>query len=315
MNEKVRLAHLLRRGFTLIELLVVIAIIAILIALLLPAVQQAREAARRSNCKNNMKQIGLGLQNYHDSFGSFPPGEIASRAFICWDGSPGYSSWGGYAGNWMTLILPFVDEEAQYNKINFEFAPVSGHAPSWAALNRGYSVYTCPSHPHQNVIWSSHLVHYYGVAGSSRNGADMPGGLEAIQWAACNAGNRTTHGTFYHDSSVAIRNYTDGSSNTITNVETIGYKPESNSDRITIRDARGMRFSNLTTTDFAINVFDETHSAGVNNVRWFGPSSFHQGGCHALFADGKVRFMNENIDATTWSRLGSRADNKAVGPF
>src|SRR6188508_2861000 len=90
-----------RRGFTMIELLVVIAIIAILIVLLLPAVQQAREAARRTQCKNHLKQLGLAIHNYHDVFNMFPTGV-------------GYSLWG-----WKVFILPYIDQSAQYNMINF----------------------------------------------------------------------------------------------------------------------------------------------------------------------------------------------------
>ncbi|MEQ9070724.1 MAG: DUF1559 domain-containing protein, partial [Gimesia chilikensis] len=97
------------RGFTLIELLVVIAIIAILIALLLPAVQQAREAARRTSCKNNLKQLGLGLHNYHDTHGCYPPGYIYR---------PGAS--GNQLGfGWVAMILPMIDQANLYNEFNF----------------------------------------------------------------------------------------------------------------------------------------------------------------------------------------------------
>src|SRR5579859_7854071 len=94
-----------RKGFTLIELLVVIAIIAVLVALLLPAVQQAREAARRSQCKNNLKQFGLALHNYHDAYKMFPPGGDAQ--------SWGNSNW----LNWQAKILPFIDQGPLYNQI------------------------------------------------------------------------------------------------------------------------------------------------------------------------------------------------------
>src|SRR6187455_2473364 len=95
-----------RRGFTLIEMLVVIAIIAILVALLLPAVQQAREAARRSQCKNNLKQIGLAMHNYHDTFNGFPNGGIASSV-------------GGWGLSWYIRILPYIDQAPVFNGINF----------------------------------------------------------------------------------------------------------------------------------------------------------------------------------------------------
>ena len=98
----------MKRGFTLIELLVVIAIIAILIALLLPAVQQAREAARRSQCKNNMKQIGLALHNYHDVYNTFPPGYVGQTDVSI---LAGYGLW-----SWSALILPYIDQAPLYNQ-------------------------------------------------------------------------------------------------------------------------------------------------------------------------------------------------------
>src|SRR5579871_6256397 len=102
-----------QRGFTLIELLVVIAVIAVLVALLLPAVQQAREAARRSQCKNNLKQIGLALQNYHDTSNIFPLGYCARLPYVdgATDTTPG---WG-----WPTYILPQLEQGPLYNQINW----------------------------------------------------------------------------------------------------------------------------------------------------------------------------------------------------
>jgi len=109
-----RARHSRSRGFTLIELLVVIAIIAILIALLLPAVQQAREAARRTQCRNNLKQIGLALHNYHDTFMMFPPSAIVLPSVLAPDpsGSPAQVAWG-------TLILPYLDQAPLYNQYDF----------------------------------------------------------------------------------------------------------------------------------------------------------------------------------------------------
>jgi prepilin-type N-terminal cleavage/methylation domain-containing protein len=107
-----------RRGFTLIELLVVIAIIAVLIALLLPAVQQAREAARRTQCKNNMKQLGLAMHNYHDTFRVFPPGWIAvDPATNAQSAHEGISGFG-----WGTMLLPQIDQSPLYNQLNLNLA-------------------------------------------------------------------------------------------------------------------------------------------------------------------------------------------------
>src|SRR6056297_4055498 len=126
----------LKRGFTLIELLVVIAIIAVLVALLLPAVQQAREAARRSSCKNNLKQLGLALHNYHDTHGMFP---------INWgtgyDGTTNPTS--SIQFSWMTYILPYIEESALYDTINFNEALDDPN--NNAAASTVIDTYLCPS--------------------------------------------------------------------------------------------------------------------------------------------------------------------------
>jgi prepilin-type N-terminal cleavage/methylation domain-containing protein len=130
------LRNLQRRGFTLIELLVVIAIIAVLIALLLPAVQQAREAARRSSCKNNLKQFGLALHNYHEIYNVFPPGAInpgvhsdATRAPYSVDCATECRNITGYL-----LLLPQLDQQPLYDQINFSLplgqAQRSGGGPN-----------------------------------------------------------------------------------------------------------------------------------------------------------------------------------------
>ncbi len=123
------------RGFTLIELLVVIAIIAILIALLLPAVQQAREAARRSQCKNNMKQIGLAMHNYHEVNNGFPVGNYS----CCW-------------GTWIVGILPYIDQAPLYKNYNFNNkygVPTDnaryGHTTNKDVTTKRLTVLTCPS--------------------------------------------------------------------------------------------------------------------------------------------------------------------------
>src|SRR5262245_16035146 len=136
-----------RKGFTLIELLVVIAIIAVLIALLLPAVQQAREAARRSQCKNNLKQIGLGLHNYHDTFGVFAPGFISSTS----------NSTTGIGTGWASsaFILPYIDQAPLYNQLN-TLTPINpSDATQLGLIRTVIGVYQCPSdtmlNPSQNT--------------------------------------------------------------------------------------------------------------------------------------------------------------------
>src|SRR5213080_4240479 len=112
--------QLRRTGFTLIELLVVIAIIAVLIALLLPAVQQAREAARRSQCKNNLKQLGIALHNYHDTHRTFPPEKVMQQLTnSLLECEAPTNSWDRVPGNWEILLLPYLDQGPAYNQINF----------------------------------------------------------------------------------------------------------------------------------------------------------------------------------------------------
>jgi prepilin-type N-terminal cleavage/methylation domain-containing protein/prepilin-type processing-associated H-X9-DG protein len=116
-----------RLGFTLIELLVVIAIIAVLIALLLPAVQQAREAARKTECRNNMKQIGLAVHNYHDAFGLFPTVTIQQDSFSC-------------PNSWLAMILPFMDHSGVYNAMNF----INDNSSDYDAPGDGLCTGLCP---------------------------------------------------------------------------------------------------------------------------------------------------------------------------
>src|SRR5689334_8789780 len=102
---------MIRKGFTLIELLVVIAIIAILIALLVPAVQKVREAAARTQCVNNMKQMGLALHGVHDSRKMFPPGASTDQA--------PWATGGGWGSSWMVFLLPYIEQQAIFSKLNF----------------------------------------------------------------------------------------------------------------------------------------------------------------------------------------------------
>lgn len=172
-----------RRGFTLIELLVVIAIIAILVALLLPAVQQAREAARRSQCKNNLKQVGLALANYVERTRELlPPGNVASRV-------------GGWGPSWWIFLLPYMDQDSVYKKLTF-----AGNHPGWSCcgdqltpplggelnglvLSQASFPFTvCPSSPltsrRDSGRYNTPHPHYFGIMGSTDgNGFTNPGGF------------------------------------------------------------------------------------------------------------------------------------------
>ncbi|HLQ46430.1 MAG TPA: DUF1559 domain-containing protein, partial [Planctomycetaceae bacterium] len=186
------------RGFTLIELLVVIAIIAILISLLLPAVQQAREAARRSQCKNNLKQIGLALQNYHSSANRFPPGYVAGATY------PATSNgWG-----WSAMILPYLDQAPLYRKINFGL-PVE-HPNNVTAIQTFVSAYLCPSDPVDNgpfnvtdatgaFVTTAAPFSYAATVGDDSSDVNDP----------------TGNGAFFRNSGIRIGDLSDGTSTTV----------------------------------------------------------------------------------------------------
>ncbi|MBR9800667.1 DUF1559 domain-containing protein [bacterium] len=336
-----------RRGFTLIELLVVIAIIAILVALLLPAVQQAREAARRSSCKNNLKQMGLALHNYHDVYGVFPPGYVLQDR----DGSgnPVYngngSSWG-----WGAYILPFMEQPALFDALNIGDVTLSDAIIAGSGftdeLETPISSYRCPSDtaPETNdrlplrradgtnfaTSTSSYVAnntsHKWHSGGRLQGYSTRQGGT----WGGPGANHDPT-GLFWRDSNVRMRDITDGTSNTIALGE------------------RAWELNNPTGTTYNCksgNVFGAAHNneqlsirsnlaAGSAPINYAsgdcqnGFSSLHKGGAQFVLADGSVRFISENIDhqfepgsggggtfdGSTFENLLARNDGNVVGEF
>jgi prepilin-type N-terminal cleavage/methylation domain-containing protein len=283
-----------RKAFTLIELLVVIAIIAVLIALLLPAVQQAREAARRSQCKNNMKQIGIGLHNYHDTFSCLPPDKV-NPSNGCTSGS-----WDNCPGNWAILLLPYIDQAPAYNLLNFGAAYNSG--TNMQVFAGPYSVFLCPSNPIQTTPtgvggWGgSCMMHYHAVNGIGNFG---PSGMANLG-PECNNG---ADGMFFMNSHTNFRDVTDGLSNTAMVAEARGYLPTNlTTGLLTPTDGRGLRIS-------AITQFG-TPPNGSN--RWFAASSFHIGGLHVVSGDGGVHFVSQNVSNTVWQAMATKAGGEAV---
>lgn len=314
-------------GFTLIELLVVIAIIAVLIALLLPAVQQAREAARRTQCRNNLHQLGLGLHNYHDAHNTFPQG---ANWWVGICGPPyvqGAVGWG-----WQVYILPYVDQANIYNQINFS-APNYASVGAREAPGNPVAIYSCPSDP-QHMAWIDccsgwsngpdpradfRYTSYTGIADSRNHHCIDITGVDD-KWIRFDG-----NGMFYNASSIAIRDVLDGTSNTLAVGEITGTgNPQDFFGRfwVTANVADTNRGINGPGSvpggrDMDLDPFDgdggNRHTELYTEV---GLSSFHEGGINVLMADGSAHFLSENIDRFTLAALATRAKREVFdSPF
>ena len=325
-------------GFTLIELLVVIAIIAILIALLLPAVQQAREAARRTQCKNNLKQIGLAIHNYHDTFNVFPPGNThdGGDALVATDeAGSSNAAWG-----WGASILPQLDQSNLFNSLGVNTLTLD------AVLRNIVTKGTTPNPLYTKIAantWRTLYNTYYG--GSGVNGRSSPqGGFLATSNYVANHGtqwvlpyqyytlSQDPYGLFFTDSKLSFRDITDGSSNTIL----IGERSWPNKSAVWAgpRNVTGHGDWGLRMIE-AVPTYKQNYTAPdpatSSSVAGDSYSSQHIGGAQYLFGDGTVRFLSDNINYDTtqinpasttnlqqrgvYQLLLQRADGQVVGDF
>ncbi len=297
-----------RGGFTLIELLVVIAIIAILIALLLPAVQQAREAARRSQCKNNMKQIGLALHNYHDVHRAFPPGWLGVM-----NGVQDAEGESGFA--WSTMLLPYMDQAPLYQQMNF--ALPMDVAPNRFLVRQYLPVFACPSDPKPNdfmledrnaVNIDLGVSNYMGVFGTVElDGCENAPGTAPVQAN----GQCVSDGSFFHNSSMKMRDLTDGTSNTMLVGERTTFKDPGTGDPF-----YGTWSGALPEVEEAIaRVMGHAEHPPNENDHPEDFGSAHTGGAQFLLGDGAVRFISENIDEGLFQALATRSGGEVVGEF
>ena len=330
-------------GFTLIELLVVIAIIAILVALLLPAVQQAREAARRSQCKSNLKNIGVALHNYHDTASVLPPFKTygGPNGNDCTGAAASWYNVGGYS--WRVMILPYVDEAAGYATIDFERDHVQAggnctqNVPiSWDEINRKIMpVFVCPSDETSPSAGGGQAggkgTNYAAVISATNDANDANTSAEQVVFNQI-GNNRSLP--------VKLDQIKDGTSNTIAVAEV--YR-----GRLCVRLGGGPAVDG--DGRFRCNRWFATGSCGVTGGRtpnwqvedgppggdprleydqfsWqddndeaanngFRPaSSAHTGGVHALMADGGVKFASDNIDLAVWTAAHTRANDETNTP-
>ncbi len=280
-----------RRGFTLIELLVVIAIIAILIALLLPAVQQAREAARRTQCRNNLKQIGLAIHNYIDTFRTFPPGQQyvgPSGSTASGQRAPGWS--------WTASILPYMDQAPLYEKIDFNLPLNDPH--NIEVVRTALDSFLCPSDTcprNRNTKWIKNpgqaWCSYVGNAGS-------------YKWGFQSGNVDRANGIFHRLNGKKtatprrIRDITDGTSNTILVGETRYNLVKNRGFLYGATENRNPDAGNTLATVRVGQIRMNPPRSAPSNVRIHAFHSSHAGGVQFLLCDGSVRFISESIQHT-----------------
>ena len=335
-----------RGGFTLIELLVVIAIIGVLVGLLLPAVQQAREAARRSQCSNNLKQLSLGIHNYHSANKRFPLAFWASDAYKNGMGDATY----GQGISWVAAILPFIEQQTLHSQVDFDIAGITSASDpnNSLSVNNPISELFCASNAsqtdrrtstgtvaNQGASWAAHGMHYYGVMGVVVPGSAI-GNYSGYGYS--NAGNwpfavRSTQGIFSaravnpsvsrQPDGTKIKDVTDGTSKTYLLGE-ISWDRMCTQGNFNIRSylvgyngyglgqflnsVRNIWYSRpINISKLQIQNSAIATNDTYNNMNW---GSNHPGGCHFSMGDGSVRFVNETISMDLFMAAGSRASGE-----
>ncbi|MHC4876583.1 MAG: DUF1559 family PulG-like putative transporter [Planctomycetota bacterium] len=298
-------------GFTLIELLVVIAIIAILVALLLPAVQQAREAARRAQCRNQLKQFGIALHDYHEIHGRFPPGWIGSRGW----------SWGA-------MILPQLDSANLYQQLEWDLNAATPPPATKEALKTPLPVFLCPTASKQEIQvdpdagdGNAKAIATYLACASGSEVIDLRRGI----------GGATQDGVFFINSSISISDSTDGTSNTLLIGEAPfellppnrGIDPHGTGtnrvDHFALTGGSRIEGSELSevvgSTVPEFNLWLSEDPTIDINLRELSFGSYHANGLHLLFGDGRARFVSDTIDANVRIALGTRSGFEDPGEF
>ncbi|WP_164103712.1 DUF1559 domain-containing protein [Candidatus Laterigemmans baculatus] len=338
-----------RRGFTLVELLVVIAIIGVLVGLLLPAVQAAREAARRMQCSNNLKQLGLALHNYHDTYKSFP--FSTSLKGSCESGSAKPAAGTIRNARGWPGVLPFFEQSAladQYSSVqaagHYDRAGIgingdavaSGNA---AVVSQALPTFLCPSdsgNPKITTTSSAYQISSDPSFQGAKTSYDFQAHLETSTCYLWSTRSQSTRYMFGTESNCKLRDVTDGTSNTVMLCETTldvkdGYTAPWGYTNWT---GAGVDISWRVGTGGCGGAIGNNPDQGINFwvccswrspacasdtrgsvAHWARPGSLHPGGVQVARADGSVRFIGENVDYLTRVRLARIGDGEVIGDF
>jgi prepilin-type N-terminal cleavage/methylation domain-containing protein/prepilin-type processing-associated H-X9-DG protein len=341
-----------RGGFTLIELLVVIAIIGVLIGLLVPAVQKVREAASRAECENNLKQIGIAVHDYHDSYKRFPIGKGHSYTNTV-PGAKVYARWSVHS-----QLLPFLEQEPLYRSIDFNFPPETpgmgnnlvNFMPAYqnpnrenaAACRTGVKGFLCPSDPvvpppdwpGQNNYYASQGLSFLCDLSEAQRSTLVPQAFP--------------DGVFYFLSDVRIAKLTDGTSQTAMFSEKKRGRGAPNPDLdmfimpnqttldatfqtcmsldpkttppLTSKQGFSWVMGEMCCTTYNHVAPPNTRTCAAPNfpgnmsnmAMQVPPSSYHTGGVNLLMCDGSVHFITNNINLDTWRGMGTRGGNEVI---